>query len=173
MAAKPSRSEQQGKTTPQTVQKWNEFLLDVMFEQADRDGRFLTPDEAICELPERIQAIVGDDYQPKTAIVTALVGPRDRGHLYRKLHHHAVDLFYETYFSRGCGAPKLSDDRLSEILHLHSQGLSYLQIGKQVGEDTSTPLKKDQTRDRIRKQVKKAMSSPPSPGLKPRGGKKG
>jgi hypothetical protein len=72
----------------------------------------------------------------------------------RKMHHHAVDLYYDTYFSRGAGlegkprrgAPPIPDRYLDEILRMTRKGMNLEKIADKLGQ--LGPKGKD----RVRKQ---------------------
>jgi hypothetical protein len=137
--------------------KWIDIFqqsLKDIFDAARISGVRLTPDKAMAMLDDDVAAFekagglegnAGSASPSLPALRIDVVAIR------RKVHHCAVDLFYNTYFPRKAGtegkprrgAPSLSDEYLDQILQLCRKGLNYAQIADRLGEP----------KDRIRKRI--------------------
>jgi hypothetical protein len=138
-----------GNLTPEKANKW---LLEEIFAKAKSEGRYLTPDAAFKELLETAQRLATDSKDDLRVLLPRV----NLISLTRKLHHHAVDVFYETYFPTSAGAPPFTDESLKYLLDLARQGLTHRQIAEKLGLPTHTPRENDLAKDKVRKRVKVA-----------------
>jgi hypothetical protein len=134
----------------------NKQALKGIFERAVKENRHLRPDEAMTKLFEYWKGF--DENNPLPDEAKRMYRRMDDYVLTRKVHHAAVDLYYETYFMKQKGATPLSDDYLRHILSLSEQGLSYGGIAKEIGLPTSPPHELLRSKDKIRKQLVIAKS---------------
>ncbi len=130
------------------LRKTNRFLLNYIFEEAARNGKIPSPDEAIEKMHEWIARFAGTptgDFE--TGSLPKELRRLDLRRLNREAHHYAVDLFYDA-FRRRKGAPRLRCEHLDQLLRLKAEGLSPRKIAIKVGEGGSAEAK-----DRIRKRL--------------------
>lgn len=132
--------------------RFNELYLENIFREAVEKHEVLLPDDAM----KKLNSIMGKrlEIEGLDIATTRRKYPRiDDLVVLRKLHHYAVDLFYRTYFERGEGAPSLSNEYLQSIVEMRQKGLSYGEIAKEVGEQTTPPDELRKSSDKIRKQL--------------------
>ncbi len=129
--------------------------LEVIFEH--RREPSVTPDEAMQILDEMLRSwISGSAGSEKSPSATSRLPLRiDTVSFTRRIHHYAVDLYYDTYFPRwpgtegksSRGAPPLSDEYLEQVFRLAQRGKHPKEIADKLGQlDPKAP-------DRIRKQI--------------------
>jgi hypothetical protein len=117
-----------------TVEDWikplefNKRMLKRRFSEAAKEGKHLRPDEAMMEL---------FDFWKKYLELDPMIDKDKRTYrrvddivLLRKIHHEAVDLYYETYFGKQEGATQLSVEYLEHILAMAEKGLTHREIAK-------------------------------------------
>ena len=137
-------------------------LLEAIFEDERTSDSTLTPDQAMDSLDEMLATIAAaldsSDSKKNSPAHPRLPLRTDTVAFRRKIHHYAVDLYYNTYFRRtgkerkhGRGAPPLPDEYLDQILRRARKGMNPAQIAHELGQ--SDPGAKD----RIRKQIGTAV----------------
>lgn len=132
------------------VHKLLELQLAQIYAQAVEEGSFLLPDEAMLELISKWNTYFKNN--PLTEEEARSYYRKDEGFM-RKLHHAAVDLYYDTYSGKQEGAPQINEKYLEHILSLSERGLSYGQIAKEVGLPITPPAEYIKSKDKIRKQL--------------------
>jgi hypothetical protein len=132
------------------------ILLKGFYDDAVKNGVVLLPDEAIAKLQEVIKNIV--EAQKMDLAIFKRDNPRiDWKTETRRIHHYAVDLYYDTYIGKNVGAPPLTDEYLEYIVTLKEKDkLTFGQIGIRIGESPKAA-------EKIRKQYEKAKEK----GIKP------
>jgi phage pi2 protein 07 len=132
-----------------------EILLKGFYQEVQKDKIDLWPDEAMKQLMDLMNKRAEKEKEEIAEVL--LKNPRlDQIASLRKLHHYAVDLFYETYFGKRSGAPPLNDKYLEQLSMLREQGLSYGQIAQKLGYKTSPQSEFKKSTDKIRKQLEGA-----------------
>ncbi len=128
--------------------KWTRICsetLEDIFSAARQSGIVLTPDEALIELDDALKAVffskAGSEERSAEA---GLHRPLrvDAVAFRTKIHHRAVDLYYQTYFPRKAGmegkprrgASNLSLDYLHQVLTLSREGMNPAQIATKMGQ---------------------------------------
>ncbi|HVG20962.1 MAG TPA: hypothetical protein VNI02_18075 [Blastocatellia bacterium] len=140
------------KTAPKKIDLNKSYLRDF-YKKAFKERIILSPDEALKKLEEVSMTIA--KHNGITISSFKVEHPRiDLVAEARKLHHYAVDLYYDTYYGKKVGATPLDDKYLEYILQLSEKGLSYGQIAKDVGLPTSPPSELAKSSDKIRHQLK-------------------
>jgi hypothetical protein len=133
----------------------NRELLKSFYQAAKDEPEMLWPDAAI----KRLMKLMGEvmEREKWSFAEAVMINPRfDPSARARELHHFAVDLFYDTYCGKQTGAPRLHSEYLRQLVILREQGLSYGQIAKKVGLQTSPPSELKKSSDKIRKQLEEA-----------------
>ena len=126
--------------------------LEKMFKEAEANGEFLWPDDAM----RRLNAILLE--AGKKQNVTAILEGKqvDPIAYWRDLHIHAVNLHYRTYYPRK-GAPRLSDEHLNKLLDMHEkEGLSYKDIAMKLELNLKTSEEIETAEDKYRKRIQTA-----------------
>jgi len=145
-----------GKITQADVRKFNEGLIDAIYQKAIENGETLWPDDVLKRLIDLYKNMYKEG--AKEDRITRLgiqVRVREDTTFY-EAHKYALESFYKHYAERKKGAPELNDEYLSYILHLHESGMNYEEIVLAVEPELDTPLKKKQAREKIRKQITEA-----------------
>jgi hypothetical protein len=128
--------------------KWRRICsetLEDIFSAARQSGVVLTPDEALIELDDALKEVFS-----KAGVLEGRAGkaglhrplPIDVVAFRTKVHHRAVDLYYQTYFPRKAGMEgkprrgrsRLPLEYLDQLLTLHKKGLNPAQIASTLGE---------------------------------------
>ena len=143
---------------------WEEFLRDfltVIFQDAARNNRFLSPEAALWQLDEFLDAIArnkerekpksGDQADAATRRLPLLSGIS----VTRAAYRIAVDLCFSTYFSvrPQRGRPRLTSEDLEPIKELRKKGLSWSQIVELLGLPHETSDEQRQSMDKLRKRL--------------------
>lgn len=133
----------------------NRELLKSFYQNAKDESELLWPDTAIKKLMKLMREVMERE---KGSIAEAvMINPRfDPVARSRELHHFAVELFYDTYWGKQTGAPRLHPEYLRQLVILREQGLSYGQIAKKIGLQTSPSSELKKSSDKIRKQLEEA-----------------
>jgi hypothetical protein len=128
-------------------------LLHSIFVEAR--GSYLTPDVAMEILEEILGSrISSSGIQPNESSNNPRFLRADMAVFRRKIHHYAVDLYYESYFPRRKrtsgkskrGATALPDDYLDELLKMTRQGVNLQKMADKLGHFGP------KGKDRVRKQ---------------------
>lgn len=134
----------------------SEVLLRGFYEDAVKNGIILLPDEAI----DKLQDVMENLREVEKLDIPKFKrdNPRtDWEAIVRRLHHYAVDLYYDTYFGKKVGAPSMAHEYLEYIVSLKEiDKLSFGEIGIRIGESPESA-------DKIRKQYGMAKKK----GIKP------
>jgi hypothetical protein len=128
--------------------KWTGIFFETLkdiFALARQYGIRITPDQALEELDDALEDVASrivllDQPHPESAPHRPL--RVDVVAIRTKLHHKAVDLYYQTYFPRKAGmeakprrgASTLSFDYLYEVLTLSRKGMNPAQIATKMGQ---------------------------------------
>jgi hypothetical protein len=141
--------------------KWTGIFFDTLediFTTARQNRIFLTPDQALTELRDALKGVCSQaGFLDAPDSRSALHQPLrfDVVAFWTKIHHRAVDLYYQTYYPRKAGmegkprrgASRLSLEYLDQLLTLRKKGLNPAQIASKLGH--SGP----KARGRIAKQI--------------------
>jgi hypothetical protein len=145
-----------GKITQEDVRKFNEGVIDELYKKAIENGETLWPDEALRRLIDRYKKMYPEGAgKDRIASLGIQVKIREDTTFY-EAHKYALESFYKYYVERKKGAPQLNDEYLNHILNLYKSGKSYQDIALEVEPDLDTPLKKKQSKEKIRKQITEA-----------------
>jgi hypothetical protein len=133
-----------------------EIFLRGIYENGLKNGRLITPDVAIEELLKIVSNSNSNHDNSNHDWENPRLSRLNPVSLMRKVHHIAVDLYYDFCLQPEKGAPPLTIESLSYILSLRNSGQSYRQIAIELGLPVNTTEDKIRSIDRIRKQVKTA-----------------
>lgn len=139
-----------------------EIVLNQFYKEAKEERRLLYPDDAMKKLSDWMNK--ANEVQKVDISALRLKNPRiDIPAELRKIHHYAVDLYYETYYGKRDGAPRIDNHYLEYIVTLRAKGLSYGKIAKELNYPISPPSELRKSTDKIRKQLDTAKER----GIKP------
>ncbi len=139
----------------------NKRHLESYFKEAASNGELLWPDDAMKKLihwwnmyvqVEKIDILEMKSKHPRL----------NESAFAKEIHHLAVDLFYKTYFEQKAGAPKINDEHLDLLLKLEAQGLTHLEIAKEIDLPTNTKQEKESSKGIVQKRIASAKRRKPN-----------
>ena len=121
--------------------KTTRFLLNHIFEEAARNNKIPTPDEAIQRMHELMARLVGPPAgHSEAGNLPKELRRLDLGRMEREAHHYAVDLYHDALRPRK-GAPRLRPEYLDQLLRWHTAGLNPRKIAIKLGYGSSAEAK--------------------------------
>lgn len=138
-----------------SAEEFSREILNNCFNAALNEGRLLTPDETMKEMEEFLLCYFSKPNQsdkPLQVVKTRI----NLIAVWRKAHHYAVDLYYDSLPKSDQGAPPYSDQYYEYLLLLRDQKLSYGQIAIKLQLPMNTPYERTSSTNLVSKQIKTA-----------------
>jgi hypothetical protein len=146
------REAQEPKSKALTQEDVWKGLLRAIYNNGLENGCLVTPDaalEKLLKIASHSKTGIPDGETPELPRLNPV-------NLMRRVHHIAVDLYYDTFSKLRKGAPPITKETLDYIYSLHKSGLSYGEIAIKLGLPLDTAENKIRSKDVIRKRLKTA-----------------